>query len=175
MKYLLIPFLMLAFAGCQSGKQPAREKNSVVVQPLRLTRQEAEKLVKLPLKCIHKEYPNKPGEVLASAKDLKSPRAMHPCFYGCFDWHSAVHGHWSLVKLLKEYPGLKEADTLKRLLKEQISKENIRKEAAYFKPELNHLYERTYGWAWLLKLAAELHTWHTPQARQLEQNLQPLT
>ena len=175
MKYLLISFLMLAFAGCQSGKQPAREKNSITVQPLRLTRQEAEKLVKLPLKCIHKEYPNKPGEVLASAKDLKSPRAMHPCFYGCFDWHSAVHGHWSLVKLLKEYPGLKEADTLKRLLKEQISKENIRKEAAYFKPELNHLYERTYGWAWLLKLAAELHTWHTPLAQRLEQNLQPLT
>ncbi len=130
MKYLLIPFLMLAFAGCQSGKQPAREKNSVTVQPLRLTRQEAEKLVKLPLKCIHKEYPDKPGEVLASAKDLKSPRAMHPCFYGCFDWHSAVHGHWSLVKLLKEYPGLKEADTLRRLLKEQISKDKSQKKTS---------------------------------------------
>jgi len=175
MKYLFLSFLILAFAGCHSGKQPVNEKNVLTVKPLHLTRVEAEKLVKLPLKCIHKEYPNKPGEVLTSDKDLKTPRQMHPCFYGCFDWHSSVHGHWSLVKLLKVFPDLKEADTIKAVLLEQISKKNILREAAYFKPKLNHLFERTYGWAWLLKLSAELHTWHTPLARRLESNLQPLT
>lgn len=173
MKYILF-IVLFVFAGCGSQTRKKVQENNTV-KPLRLTRQEAEKLVKLPLKCIQKQYPNKPGEVLTSDKDLKPPRVMHPCFYGCFDWHSAVHGHWSIVKLLKQFPDMREADTLKELLKRQITEAKIKQEAAYFKPELNHLYERTYGWAWLLKLTAELHTWNTPLARRLEQNLQPLT
>ena len=170
---IIFTLFLFLFGSCGPQNKTTRESSSV--KPLHLTKKEAEKLVKLPLKCIRKEYPNKPGEVLTSDKDLKSPRAMHPCFYGCFDWHSSVHGHWSLVKLLKVFPGLKEADTIQAVLLEQISKENILREAAYFKPKLNHLFERTYGWAWLLKLSAELHTWHTPLARRLETNLQPLT
>ncbi len=145
------------------------------VQPLRLTKQQAEKLSTLPLKCIRQEYPNKLGQVLASDSDLKPPRELHPCFYGCFDWHSSVHGHWSLVKLLKEFPHMEKADSIRGLLALQITKEKVFREVKYFDPKLNKSYERTYGWAWLLKLAAELHDWDDPLARQIEDNLQPLT
>lgn len=138
-----------------------------------LTKENAEKLAKLPLACLQMEYPNKPGEVLDSGEDIMSPREMHPAFYGCFDWHSCVHGHWSLVNLLKRFPDLKEADTIKKRLLENISKENIIQEAAYLKK--NQLFERTYGWAWALKLAEEIHTWDDSIAKPLEHNLQPLT
>ncbi len=168
MKYFTLALLLLMVAF-----KPADKFNKI--QPLHLTLHEAERLSQLPLKCIRREYPNKLSQVIIRDDDLKPPRILHPCFYGCFDWHSSVHGHWSLVKLLKEYPGLSGADSIRRLLSGQISKENIINEAAYFKSKENKIYERTYGWAWLLKLAAELHTWDDPLARQLEKNLQPLT
>ena len=139
-----------------------------------LTLAEANRLAQLPLKCMQKEYPNKPGEVLAGPEDLAGPQAMHPAFYGCFDWHSAVHGHWMLVNLLKQFPELEDASLIRQKLKENISAENIRAEMAYFEKPHNRSFERTYGWAWLLKLAEELHSWDDPLARELEQNLQPL-
>ena len=140
-----------------------------------LNLQEANRLAQLPLNCIENEYPNRLGQTLGSDEDLLSPIELHPAFYGCFDWHSAVHGHWSLVKLLKEFPELENADTIKMKLESNLSKENILKEVAYFDGEHNKTYERTYGWAWLLKLAEELHTWDDPIAKELESNLQPLT
>ncbi len=164
MKLTLIVFLLLA--GALGSNQ---------VEPLHLTRQQAEKLSTLPLKCIRQEYPNKLGQVITGDKDLKPPRVLHPCFYGCFDWHSSVHGHWSLVKLLKEFPDMEHADSIKDLLGSQITKEKVLDEVKYFEPKLNKSYERTYGWAWLLKLVTELHTWDDPLARELESNLQPLT
>ena len=145
------------------------------IRPVKLTQTQAEQLSGLPMKCIPQEYPNKLGQVLASDADLKPPRELHPCFYGCFDWHSSVHGHWSLVRLLKTFPDMKNADSIRDLLRSQITKENIIQEVKYFEPKLNKSYERTYGWAWLLKLAEELHTWDDPMAKELEQNLQPLT
>jgi hypothetical protein len=125
--------------------------------------------------CINTEYPNKPGQVIGGDEDLKPPRALHPAFYGCFDWHSAVHGHWSLVALLKQFPDLEGAEDIRQKLLANISKENIQEEVKYFSKKLNKSYERTYGWAWLLKLAEELHTWEGDTARALEANLQPLT
>ncbi|RAV29291.1 DUF2891 domain-containing protein [Sinomicrobium soli] len=139
----------------------------------RLTLEEANRLAELPLHCMQTEYPNKLSQTLADATGLKSPEALHPAFYGCFDWHSSVHGHWMLVSLLKQFPGLEKGEEIKQKLKENISAENILREVAYFKEEPS--YERTYGWAWLLKLAGELHTWDAPLARELERNLQPLT
>jgi len=167
-KYLNIALLFLILS-CKSQKTII---NSPVQQ---LTIESAEKLIKLPLKCITQEYPNKLGQVLNSDAELKSPAELHPVFYGCFDWHSAVHGHWSLVKLLKEFPDLKEADSVKDILKKRITAEKIKGELAYFDFENNHNYERTYGWAWLLKLVEELHTWDDPLARELENNLLPLS
>jgi hypothetical protein len=135
----------------------------------------ANTLVELPLKCMDQEYPNKLNQVIGSGEDLKSPRQLHPAFYGCFDWHSSVHGHWSLVSLLKQYPNIDKHNEIHEKLLNSMSKENIEKEVAYFFGEHNGSYERTYGWAWLLKLAEEIHTWDNPSARILERNLQPLT
>lgn len=144
-------------------------------EPVELTLKEANNLAELPLNCISTEYPNKLNQVIGSAADLAEPKELHPAFYGCFDWHSAVHAHWSLVKLLKEFPDLAKADEIRELLKNSLSAENILAEVDYFKQEYNKTYERTYGWAWLLKLAEELHTWEDPLAKELEENLQPLT
>ena len=140
-----------------------------------LSLQEAERLSALPLKCINTEFPNRLGQTLGGPEDLKRPAELHPAFYGCFDWHSSVHGHWSLVRLIKDYPGLTNAAQVREYLKKDLSKENILVEVAYFNGKHNKIYERTYGWAWLLKLAEELHTWKDPLARELESNLQPLT
>ncbi|MCF8224635.1 MAG: DUF2891 domain-containing protein [Bacteroidales bacterium] len=140
-----------------------------------LTLSQAGKLAELPLKCMQTEYPNKPGQTLGGKEDLKEPHLLHPAFYGCFDWHSSVHGHWSLVKLLKMYPQLEKAEAIRQKLKQNISKENIAGEVAYFEGEHNKSYERTYGWAWLLKLADEIRSWDDPLGRELAINLQPLT
>lgn len=143
--------------------------------PITLTLENANKLAQLPLDCINTEFPNKLGQTLTSEADLAPPKKLHPAFYGCFDWHSSVHAHWSLVRLLKQFPNLKKADQIKTKLQENLSKENIAQEVRYFKKESNKTYERTYGWAWLLKLAEELHTWEDSLAKPLEKNLQPLT
>lgn len=172
-KYLLI-LLALAMMTCQQKPQENLTK-TIPQKKFQLSLTQATRLAKLPIKCVDNEYPNKLGQTLGSAEDIKNPKTLHPAFYGCFDWHSAVHGHWSMVKLLKEFPNLKAASTLREKLKTNLTKENILTEVAYFKGKHNSSYERTYGWAWLLKLAEELHTWDDPLARQLESNLQPLT
>ena len=140
-----------------------------------LNLEEANRLSQLPLHCMNTEYPNRLSQTLGNDGDLKSPSTLHPAFYGCFDWHSSVHGHWSLVSLLKQFPEVDNAEAIKQKLLQNISKENIETEVVYFYGEHNKSYERTYGWAWLLKLAEELHTWDSETARQLEANLQPLT
>lgn len=145
------------------------------VKPVTLTLEEANKLARLPLTCITNEYPNKLSQVLSSEKDLRAPSTLHPAFFGCFDWHSSVHAHWSLVRLLKKFPKLNKAPAIKKQLLANISKENIKKEVLYFQKKANKSFERTYGWAWLLKLAEEIHTWDDSIARPLEKNLQPLT
>lgn len=141
----------------------------------KLTLEEANRLSKLPLTCMNTEYPNKLGQTLGSSEDLKTPKILHPAFYGCFDWHSSVHGHWSLVSLLKQFPEIENSNQIREQLSNNITKENIVREIEYFNGKHNKIYERTYGWAWLLKLAEELHTWNDPLARELESNLQPLT
>jgi hypothetical protein len=163
----LLSVLIFVISCGQQKKQPQ--------EPVRLTLEQANKLAELPLSCMQNEYPNKPGHVLGGKEYLKEPHKQHPTFYGCFDWHSSVHGHWSLVKLLKEFPGLENADTIRSKLRENITKEHIQTEVEFFQDEHNQSFERTYGWAWLLKLAEEMHTWNDPLARKLEKNLQPLT
>lgn len=157
-----------------SDKKPVEtSRNSLKDHPsLSLSVENANRLAKLPLACMQIEFPNKLGQVLQSETDLGTPKELHPAFYGCFDWHSSVHGHWSLVNLLKQFPDLEAADEIKTKLLENISKENIEAEVAYFKKDRN--YERTYGWAWLLKLMEEIHTWDDPMADDLEENLKPL-
>jgi hypothetical protein len=140
----------------------------------KLTLAEADKLVALPLHCVETPYPYKTGTVLASAADLQEPAVVHPIFYGCFDWHSAAHGYWSMVTLLRQFPQLAQAEQVKAVLQRNLTAENVAQEVAFFSKDINASFERTYGWAWLLKLSAELHSWHDPLGKQLAANLQPL-
>ena len=139
-----------------------------------LTESGASHFARIALDCIHKEYPNKLNQTLPSGDFLKSPRELHPAFYGCFDWHSSVHGHWMLVKLLTMFPELPERDEIVAGLTTSLSADNILGEVAYFDHESGS-WERTYGWAWLLQLAMELHEWDDPLGRDLAANLEPLT
>lgn len=174
----LIPILLL-FA-CNNSKEkeqsiPEPPSEIVQVEVPTLHLEEANRLAELPINCVEVEYPNKLNQTIGSADDLKSPKTLHPAFYGCFDWHSSVHGHWSLVSLLKQFPELDKKADIEQMLLLNMSKDNIQIEVDYFFGKHNATYERTYGWAWLLKLAEELHTWDAPLARELESNLQPLT
>ncbi|WZL89220.1 DUF2891 domain-containing protein [Salinimicrobium sp. 3283s] len=144
-------------------------------QAVVLTVEEANKLAQLPLNCINVEYPNKLNQTLSGAGDIGEPKELHPAFYGCFDWHSSVHAHWSLVSLLRKFPEMKKAEEIRETLKNSLTAENIRQEVKYFSREQEGSFERTYGWAWILKLAEELHTWEDPLAVELRENLQPLT
>jgi Protein of unknown function (DUF2891) len=139
-----------------------------------LTRERASAFARLALKGINKEYPNKPEHVLSAAADLKGPKALHPAFYGCYDWHSSVHGHWMLVRLLHQFPDLQEADAIRGVLRSHLTAENLRAEADYFARPESKPFERPYGWAWLLKLAEELIGWDDPDAKVWAKNLQPL-
>lgn len=137
----------------------------------------ANKLVEMPLGCITKEFPNKTNHTSDSSVDhILLPHQLHPAFYGCLDWHSSVHGHWMLVKLLRAFPNLAKKEEIIQTLDRSFSKENMLEEAAYYsKYKTSNTFERTYGWAWLLKLDQELLTWNDPRAKQWHQNLQPLT
>jgi hypothetical protein len=139
-----------------------------------LTREQASAFARLALKGLSKEYPNKPDHVMAGPEDVKGPRALHPAFYGSYDWHSCVHGHWMLARLLRLYPDLPEAKQIRDVLAASLTAENLKAEADYFARKESRPFERPYGWAWLLKLAEELHNWHDADGRAWSRNLRPL-
>ena len=141
---------------------------------LALTQAQASHFAQLALKCIRKEFPNKPEHVINAQSDVLSPRILHPAFYGCYDWHSSVHGHWMLVRLLRLFPSLPEAQEIRAGLNANLSAESIAAEVAYLKQPNRQSFERTYGWAWLLKLAEELHSWNDAEGKTWFRNLQPL-
>lgn len=141
---------------------------------IELTTEQATRFARLALKGIAKEYPNKPADVLNGEADVQSPKQVHPAFYGCYDWHSAVHGHWMLVRILKLYPDLSIATEIRAALAANLTAKNLEVEAKYFARPLAKSYERPYGWSWLLKLAEELHTWEDPQGKEWSKSLKPL-
>ena len=128
----------------------------------------------LALACTHKEYPNKIAHVLANEGDVMPPHLLTPAFYGCFDWHSAVHGHWLLVRLLKLFPDAPFAKDARASLAASLTPKNIAGEVEYVQREDRASFERPYGLAWLLKLSAELRTWDDPQGHQWAAALVPL-
>lgn len=142
-----------------------------------LTPEIASRLAELPLHCIRQEYPNKTAHTIEAETDARlSPRQLHPSFYGCFDWHSSVHGHWMLVRLLKTTKGLAKETQIREILAASFAPAALAGEVAYFRSyKLARTFERTYGWAWLLKLDEELRTWDDAQGRQWAENLRPLT
>jgi hypothetical protein len=141
----------------------------------KMTQTQASSFARLALKAVQKEYPNKPEHVLNSEMDVRGPRAVHPAFYGSFDWHSSVHGHWMLVRLLRLFPDLPEGPQIRAVLDQHLTLKNLQAEADYFSQPNRQSFERTYGWAWLLKLAEELQGWDDPDGKRWSGNLRPLT
>ncbi|HPW98215.1 MAG TPA: DUF2891 domain-containing protein [Flavobacterium sp.] len=140
-----------------------------------LTLSQANHLATLPIKCLQQEYPNKLSQLLIDSTEIQSPKVLHPAFYGCFDWHSSVHGHWSLVFLLNKFPNLENKEEIIKKLQINLSKENIQTEINYLNKTHEKSFERTYGWNWLLKLQLELETSNESFAKELAQNLKPLS
>ncbi|MDY6820958.1 MAG: DUF2891 domain-containing protein [Deferribacterota bacterium] len=141
---------------------------------IEITNDTVENLALLPLNCIQQEYPNKPNHVINGLKDVKTPKQIHPSFYGCYDWHSSVHSHWLLVYILKNFPQLKIADNIIDRLNENLTTNNILKEIEYINDENRKSFERPYGWAWLLKLYEELYTWQNDYAIKWREAIEPL-
>ncbi|HQA73621.1 DUF2891 domain-containing protein [Flavobacterium sp.] len=140
-----------------------------------LTLSQANHLATLPIKCLQQEYPNKLSQLLIDSTEIQSPKVLHPAFYGCFDWHSSVHGHWSLIFLLNKFPNLENKEKIIKKLQINLSKENIQTEINYLNKTHEKSFERTYGWNWLLKLQLELETSNESFAKELAQNLKPLS
>lgn len=139
-----------------------------------LTAAGASHLAKLPLKCMQQEFPYKTSVTFSDTTLITKPKNYHPAFYGCFDWHSSVHGHWMLVRLLKLFPNLPEAAEIRTKLRSNLSAANILTEVEIFKQDAHRGFERTYGWAWLLQLQKELLEWNDPLGKELSENLKPL-
>jgi hypothetical protein len=154
---------------------PTKPRAPIPGKDLKMSQDLASSFARLALKGIQKEYPNKPGDVLNSVQDIKGPQAVHPAFFGSFDWHSSVHGHWMLVRLLRLFPELPEKQEIRSALAEHLTAKHLQAEANYFARPNSQSFERPYGWAWLLKLAEELHGWDDPEAKQWSKNLKPLT
>jgi Protein of unknown function (DUF2891) len=167
------PLLTLLAAGCCTllfphlGKTQTMKVNS-------LNEKQASHFAGLALKCVSREYPNKPEHVVNTSADVKSPKSLHPAFYGCYDWHSSVHGHWMLVRLLKVFPSMPQEKEIRSALSQNLTAVNIEAEVAYMKQPNRQSFERTYGWAWLLKLAEELRGWEDADGKVWSTNLQPL-
>lgn len=172
-KLCLNIFIVVAmlFAGCKSGD---KTNEKISVEEIKLDENLSKIIFSMPTHCIEVEYPNKLGQVLGSDADLKSPKSLRPVFYGCFDWHSSVHGYWSIVKLMKQFPSLDADGKVRAALNQHITPENVAVELAFFNDKNNLSFERTYGWAWLFKLQEELSTWEDADAKRWKASLQPL-
>ena len=139
-----------------------------------LTPVRASKFAALALSHVTREYPNKLEHVLTSDADLLSPRALHPIFYGSFDWHSCVHGYWMLARLLRRVPSLPEATAIRALFDAHITQANVATEVAYLMQPHRGTFERPYGWAWAHMLSAELAQHASDDGRRWHDTLQPL-
>ena len=134
----------------------------------------ADRFARLALACVHKEYPNKISHVLNSAADVAAPHELTPAFCGCYDWHSSVHGHWLLARLVRTFPEASFAPEARAALQESLTAVHIRREVAYLGGKGRASFERPYGLAWLLQLATELREWDDADARELSIRLRPL-
>jgi hypothetical protein len=160
--YLLLLFAFLAVNPAVWADQPEVSVSDV------------ERFAGLALSCVHQEYPNKIAHVLAGDQDVAPPRELTPAFFGCFDWHSSVHGHWLLVRLCRLYPDAPFVEPARAALARSFTSDKIAVETAYLEGPGRASFERPYGLAWLLQLAAELRQWHDPQASQWASTIAPL-
>jgi hypothetical protein len=165
MKFITtVSVLTIAIGSSASAQQPTPGLDAAV----------AGRFAALALACVQKEYPNKIAHVLNSADDVKPPHELTPAFYGCYDWHSSVHGHWLLARLVREFPNAPFAANAIAALKANITPAHIEGEVTYLKGTGRETFERPYGLAWLLQLGAELRESQTPDAAALSSALKPL-
>src|SRR5438270_2887025 len=158
---LALMLLALTVSTLQAQTRAASSKGG----ELTLSSEQASRFARLALRCVGKEFPNKVEHVMNDAGQAQTPRALHPAFYGCYDWHSSVHGHWLLARLLRLFPDLPEAGEIRAVLAAHLTADNLKAEAGYFARLESKSFERPYGWAWLLKLAEELQGWEDADAR----------
>ncbi len=175
MKNLFCAFLLLPFNTAAAAEQDAAPKFATANPSFGgFEVQAAERFAKLALACVEKEYPNKISHVLNSDTDVAPPRKLTPAFYGCYDWHSSVHGHWLLIRLIRAFPDAPFVAPARDALRKSLRAENLKQEAAYLRGAGRASFERPYGLAWLFQLCAELREWDDEQAREMSANLRPL-
>ena len=189
--YLFASFLPLSFlvlTACGGGGTPEDSSGSPVTSALSetaapgwdmalfpaLDQETASLFAFMALHGITREYPNKLDHVMNGEEEVRDPSSLHPVFFGSYDWHSCVHGHWLLVRLLKRFPELPEAVEIRTTLNALITAENVAVELAYLDQPSRASFERTYGWAWLLKLTEELQGWDDEDGKRWRANLGPL-
>lgn len=159
------------------GQESEADEVAVIKMPKlgeALTEEQVDSFARLALKNIQTEYPNKPGNVVVDMDSVRTPKEMHPAFYGCFDWHSSVHGHWMLIRLLRLYPDQKLESVIREKLDQNLSAKNLAGELRYFKEKQHKAFERTYGWAWYLRMVDELEDWDDKDGRRWRENLRGL-
>jgi len=175
MKNLFCAFLLLPFNTAAAAEKDAAPKFATANPSFGgFEVQAAERFAKLALACVEKEYPNKISHVLNSDTDVAPPRKLTPAFYGCYDWHSSVHGHWLLIRLIRAFPDAPFVAPARDALRKSLRAENLKQEAAYLRGAGRASFERPYGLAWLFQLCAELREWDDEQAREMSANLRPL-
>lgn len=176
MKYSIWGLAGLALAACSNPQttepDPMTRVSDASDRPAPVTTED--RFAILALDCVHREYPNKISHVLQSDQDARPPRELTPAFYGCFDWHSSVHGHWLLTRLLTTQPDSVYADEIRAALSESFTAENMAGELAYYQTEGRGSFERPYGIAWYLQLVAELEESDDPQLAEWRETLRPL-
>ena len=172
MRHLFLSMGLIAIAACSAATDGDRSER---LQEEAMTRPEVQTLEDrfaiLALDCIHREYPNKISHVLQSADDANPPRALTPIFYGCFDWHSSVHGHWLLTRMLATQSDSVLSDEIRLALAESFTDEKLAGELAYYNGPGRASFERPYGIAWYLQLIAELEESEDPQLQTWRETL----
>ena len=168
-----LPSLAVAAVLAMTGAlEPAARAESPA--PAALDAAAAARFAALALKCLHQEYPNHTSHTLEGEADARPPHELTPAFYGCYDWHSDVHGHWLLARLVRLYPQAPFAAHARAALAQSLTGQNIAGEVAYLERADRASFERPYGLAWLLQLGAELRGWDDREARQWAAELRPL-
>ena len=161
--------LLLVIFSCKSSNNQNDKRKKTL-----FTSDVASKLISLSINCVDKKYPYKIGYRFTDQNWVKPHYEVTPSFYGCWDWHSAVHGHWSMVKVLKEFPNIKEREIIIQKLSKNLNENNLSAEYNFFKNDFAKGFERTYGWAWLMLLYSELITWENENAKKWSKDLKPL-
>ncbi|WP_438729814.1 DUF2891 domain-containing protein [Parasphingorhabdus sp. DH2-15] len=173
-KWMILP-LLAGLAACEPVALPDDAANAT---PIAIPDARADVLTDrfagFALACVHKQYPNKISHVLNGSDDVAAPRDLYPAFYGCFDWHSSVHGHWLLTRILKTDPDTPMRDDILASLDRSFTKDNLAGELAYYQGEDRGSFERPYGIAWYLQLVAELHESDDEKLTEYRQILAPL-